>query len=76
MGNDLRDLTGCDAVVQRQVQIQRQLDDLITRDQGAEGDDAAIAASQVRTLPEVATQGCLPVPRESGRHLLQIGHTA
>jgi hypothetical protein len=42
MGDDLGDLLRLDAIIERAVEIKRQLDGLAPRDQGGERDNAAI----------------------------------
>ena len=66
MSNCLGNLGGLHAAVEREVEIVRQFDRLIARDQGRESDDTAIARRKARTLPEITKQNALGILFKSG----------
>lgn len=72
MRDDLGNLARLDATVDRQVEIVRQLDDLIASDQGSEGDDAAIPGRQIGALPKITEEVLLRIPIERGGNLANI----
>jgi hypothetical protein len=57
MGDDLGNLARFDAVIEREVEIAGHLDRLVARNQGANGDDAAVPPGLTPTLelPKAAT---------------------
>ena len=51
MRNDLRNLTRFNAVVECEVEIVRHLDRLVARNQGGDGNDAAVPRREARAFP-------------------------
>jgi hypothetical protein len=56
-----------DAIIERPVEIRRQLRGLITHDQGGDCDEATISRRQVRAFPNLA-EGLFGVTLKCGRH--------
>ena len=55
------------AIVEREVEIVRQFDRLIARDERGDRDDATVARRQSRSLPEIAEHDALRIFFEGGR---------
>ena len=73
MRDDLGHLLRLDAIVERQVQVERHLDRLVARDQRGERDDAAIAGREAGALPHVAEQAVLRILLEGRGDHTYIG---
>jgi hypothetical protein len=67
MRDDFGKLGRLDAIIERPVEIRRQLRGLITRDQGGDRDEATISRRQVRAFPNLA-DGRFGITLKCGRH--------
>jgi hypothetical protein len=54
MGDDLRQLRGRDAVLQRPVELSGHVGRLVAGNQRCDGDDASVAGREIRALPDLA----------------------
>ena len=72
MRDDLGNLAGLDAILERQIEMVRHLDRLISRDQRRQSHNAAIPRRQPGALPQVAEKRTLRVSRERGRNLPNV----
>ena len=74
MRDDLGNLAGLHAVIEREVEIGRHLDGLAARDQGGERNDASVSCRQARAFPDIAEKTVLCVLLECRRdhpHILK-----
>jgi hypothetical protein len=61
MRDDLGDFAWLHAIVEREVEVVRHLDRLMTRDQGRHGNDAAVSWREIRALPQITEKKALRV---------------
>ena len=66
VGDGLDDLVAGDAILERLLQVERQLVGPIERDQACDRDQAAVARRQAGALPDIAEQNLSVISRERG----------
>ena len=66
-GDQLRNLGGLHAVIERNVEIPEKLDCLIARYERSQRDDTPVTLRQTRTIPDIAQQALLRVLAERWR---------
>src|SRR5947209_382457 len=72
MGDDLRNFRRLHAVVERKLQVIRQSNHLVARDQRGERDDAAVAGCEAGTFPHLSEKLILRVFVEGWRNHLNL----
>ena len=72
MRDDLGQLRGRDAAIERALDIKPHLDRLVARNQGCHGDDAAVSCRKVRPGPDFRQHGILGVLAQSRRNGLDV----
>ena len=65
-GDQLRNLGGLHAVIERNVEIPEKLDCLIARYERSQRDDTPVTLRQTRTIPDIAQQALLRVWPSAG----------
>src|SRR6266566_1767887 len=67
MCDHLGDLAWLDTVIERQIQVIRHLDRLVSGDEYGQRDDAAVARRETRTFPYLSEKTVMRIPLEGWR---------